>query len=175
MVRTESAGSGRADDVNATVVFNVIDRGQASIEDCMIAFLDASKVTSPMDPLANASEAVDATLSVGDAINDHSPIHNDVQRGSYSFYLNWPKWKDVNHILHVEAHSASPRIIYRELNYTISPQIGKLIRPNEFTYIRLRLLRDTDSAYALYKWAPDLNLSSLTWGPDKAFPPGSIP
>jgi hypothetical protein len=75
----------------------------------------------------------------------------------------------------VEAHSPSPRIGYQEVNYTIPPEIGKLVRPNEFTYVRLRLQRDTDSAYALYQWGPDLQLGSITWGPEKPFPAGSIP
>jgi hypothetical protein len=166
---------GRLDDVNATVVFSVVDRGESPIEDCMIAFLDAAKVSDPTDPLALPGEAVDATLSVAKAINDHSPIHNNVQRGSYSFYLNWPAWKDIDHVVHVEAHSPSPRIVYQELNYAIAPEIGKLIRPNEFTYVSLRLLRDADPAYALYQWSADLNLGTITWGPDKPFPPGSLP
>jgi hypothetical protein len=165
----------RADKVNATVVFSLFDRGRHPVEDCMIAFLDAAKLTDPHDPMADSDEAVDATTSVSKAINAHSPIHNDVQRASYSFYLNWGRWKDVDHVIHVEAHSPSPRVTYRELNYRIPGDLGKLVRPNEFTYVRLRLDRDTDSAYALYPWTPELDLPGTKWGPDTDFPAGFIP
>ncbi len=165
----------RADKVNATVVFSLFDRGGRSVDDSMIAFLDVGKITDPADPMSDRDEAIAATTSVSPAIIAHSPIHNDVQRGSYSFYVNWAKWKDIHHMVHVEAHSPSRRVTYRELNYTIPPEIGRLVRPNEFTYVRLRLDRDTDSAYALYPFDPALDLSKLGWTADGDFPPGSIP
>jgi hypothetical protein len=166
---------GRADKVNATVVFSIFDRGGLAVDDCMIAFLDASKVRDPHAPLADPGQAVAATNAVSPSIHPHSPIHNDVQRASYSFHLNWAKWKDVDHVLHVEAHSPSRRVTYRELNYTIPPAIGKLVRPNEFTYVRLRLDRNTESAYALYPFASTLELEKMTWRPDGDFPKGFIP
>jgi hypothetical protein len=168
----------RADKVNATVVFSIFDRGGQAVDDCMIAFFDAAKVSDPTHPMDDAGEAVDAMSSVSPAVLPHSPIHNDVERASYSFHLNWPKWKDVDHVVHVEAHSPSRRVTYRELNYTIPPEIGKLVRPNEVTYVRLRLDRDTDSAYALYPFDPrdaNLDLATFTWRPDGDFPPGFIP
>ncbi|GAC1414634.1 MAG: hypothetical protein NVSMB5_02840 [Candidatus Velthaea sp.] len=172
---TDPDGVARPDKVNATVVFSVFDRGGESVDDCMIAFLDSAKISDPNDPLANQAEAVDATRSVSPSINPHSPIHNNVQTASYSFYLNWANWKDVDHLVHVEAHSPSARVTYRDLNYRIPPEIGKLVRPNEFTYVRLRLDRDTDSAYALYPWTSQLDLPSMGWKPDGDFPPGFIP
>jgi hypothetical protein len=126
-------------------------------------------------PMENPNEAAEATLSVSHAIQPHSPIHNNVQRASYSFYLNWEKWKGVDHLVHVEAHSSSPRIAYQDLNYRIPPDIGKLITPNQFTYVRLCLPRNTDAAYALYQWDPTLQLSAMTWDADTAFPPGNLP
>lgn len=163
---------GRAGDVDATVVFNLVDRGGQAVEDCMIAFLDAAQVKDAQRPLADRAAALVATNAVSSAVNPHSPIHNDVQRGSYSFYLNWPRWKDVDHLVHVEAHSPSRRIVYRDLDYRVPPAIGKLILPNAFTYVNLRLDRDTDTAYALFGWTPalDPNLPQMVWGPDTPFP-----
>ena len=165
----------RADKVNATVVFSIFDRGGRAVEDSMIAFLDTDKVSDPGDPLFDLSEAVAATTSVSPAIMPHSPIHNDVQRASYSFYVNWAKWKDIDHMLHVEAHSPSRRVTYRDLNYTVFRRDRPVVHPNEFTYVRLRLDRDTESAYALYPYAPDLDLEKFEWKPDGDFPPGYIP
>lgn len=172
---TDPDGVVRSDKVNATVVFSLFDRGGRAVDDCMIAFLDAAQVTDRQHPVVDPSEAVAATNAVSPAINKHSPIHNDVQRGSYSFYVNWARWKDVDHVIHVEAHSPSRRVRYRERDYPIPPEIGKLVRPNEFTYVRLRLERDTESAYALYPWGPGLDLANMTWKPDGDFPGGFIP
>ena len=168
----------RADDVDSTVVFSIVDRGGQAVEDCMIAFLDAAQVADAARPLTDRASALVATNAASSAVNAHSPIHNDVQRGSYSFYLNWPRWKDVDHLVHVEAHSPSRRITYRDLDYRIPPAIGKLILPNQFTYVNLRLDRDTETAYALFGWTPalDPDLAQMTWGPDTPFPTeGRIP
>jgi hypothetical protein len=172
-----SASADKKDDVNATIVFNLVDRGLQPIADCMIAFLDSSAVSDPANPLADAQEAKAATNAVSSAINDHSPIHNNVQLGSYSFYINWPKWEPVNHLLHIEAHSPGARIGYKPIDYQIPPEIGKLVCPNEFTYVKLTLESDTEGAYALYGYGPTLEpLSATTWQPDQPFPmPGQIP
>lgn len=164
--------AGRADDVDATVVFSVSDRGERPVDDCMIAFLDAAHVSDAARPLLDRAAALAATAAVSPAVNAHSPIHNDVQRGSYSFYLNWPRWKDADHLVHIEAHSPSARITYRDVDYRIAPEIGKLILPNQFTYVRVRLERDTDTAYALFGWTPalDPDLAQMVWGPDTPFP-----
>lgn len=169
---------GRDGDVNATVVFSVFDRGGQAVDDCMIAFLDTARLTNAARPLDDRAAALAATAAVSPAVLAHSPIHNDVQRGSYSFYLNWPSWENADHLVHVEAHSPSRRITYHDLDYRVSPEIGKLVLPNQVTYVRLRLDRDTENAYALFGWTPtlDADLGRMTWGPDAPFPSqGRIP
>ena len=164
-----TADSARVNDVDSTVVFSIFDRGLEAVEDCMIAFLDLEQV-STVAPLSDRPVAVSAMRSVSGAINLHSHIHNDVQRASYSFYVNWPKWRTKNHLIHIEAHSASPRVNYQDLDYQIPPAIGSLVRPNEFTYVRVHMDRNSDDAYALYRWTEDLNLPGMTWNVDTKFP-----
>ncbi len=161
--------NGRAKDIDSTVVFSLYDRGLAPVDDCMIAFLDQAQVNAAA-PLSDSAAASAAMRSVSASINPHSPIHNDVQRASYSFYINWPKWRETNHLIHIEAHSSSPRIHYQEIDYQVPPEIGSLVRANEFTYVRVHMDRNSDDAYALYRWADSLKLADLTWSVDTDFP-----
>lgn len=70
----------KQDATNATVVFSVSDRASHPVEDCFIGFMDqATAATNPVASLATSLKA----------LNPHSPIQNDVERGSYSFYLDW--------------------------------------------------------------------------------------
>jgi hypothetical protein len=159
---------------NSTVVFSLFDRGDEPIGDCMIAFWDVAQLQGDLtldDARRNAMVA--AMQSSSDALVDatHAPIHNALQRASYSFYLHADRWLAKDHVVHIEAHSPSPLVVYRDVNYRPSPDIGHLVRPNEFTYVRIALDRNTDNAYALYEWAPGLDLASMRWMP---FPPGSL-
>ncbi len=188
---------------NSTVVFDLRNQFGVSIDDCMIAFWDEADIQGdPRDiqlaaqrtalpdyvpPAAETPEeqairesVITASLSSSDAILPHSPIHNDVARGSYSFYLNYPTWVGDgtrHHAVYIEAVSDSPFILYQPTIYRPSVDINRLIQPNQFTYANVTLNRNPDSEYALYRWAPTLTaqlLEAAVWPP---FPdlPGRVP
>jgi hypothetical protein len=181
-------GVANVEKTNATLVFNVTDRSGAGIEDCMIAFWDQAVLpdpnagalrdlppTRPVDiitpdaPETPEEEAfrlsvIDATLKSADAILDNSPIHNNVERGSYSFYINQPKWRGADgtrrHAVYIEALSDSPYIGYKPIVYQTTDADSMLVRPNEFTYIFVTLDRDTDQMFAAYTWQQAFDLPS---------------
>jgi len=143
-------------DANATLVFVLIDRGGHSIDDCFIGFLDEQTAgTNDVQALATSSAS----------ILPHSPIQNNVAMGSYSFYLNWSRYSPVKHQVHIEAHSPSVLITYKPVDYQPSPDVGRLIEPNQFTYVKVKLDRDTDQVYVLYDLDLIPNLSAMTWMP----------
>lgn len=154
----------KADDANATLVFSLRDRSGQSVEDCFIGFLDST-----------AADDVTAYTNASPAVNKHSPVHNDVQRGSYSFYLNWPKYHDIEHRVHIEAHSSSPYIKYNTVDYTPSAETSKMIQPNEFTYVDVTMERDAFATFAVYGWTPGADLSKIAWNPMPFPPEGQIP
>jgi hypothetical protein len=150
------------DATNGTLVFSVSDRAGHPVQDCFIGFLDQQTAsTNVVASLATSSQA----------IIPHSPIHNNVERGSYSFYLSWPKYSLVNHLLHIEAQSGSPYITFKPVDYSPSASVAKMIQPNEFTYVIIKLDRDAYETYALYECGATLDLTTK-WMP---FPPGQIP
>jgi len=151
---TNAWTAAHADDANATLVFNLADHGGRSIEDCFIGFLDVQT--------ANAN-IVQALAMSSEAILPHSPIHNDVALGSYSFYLNWAKYRLVQHQVHIEPHSASQWITYKPVDYQPTAEVGKLINPNQFTYVKVKMNRDTDQVYALYDLASTPDLQAVSW------------
>jgi hypothetical protein len=152
--------------VNATAVFNVTDRSGAPIEDCVIVFLDKTKAAN--DRIAAQSSASQAAVP-----GTPFPIQNNVELASYSFYLNYDAYMPSSpHMIHIEAHNPSPLITYNVVDYDTplpnDPNVH-LIRPNEFTYVKVMLRRDADASYALYQWGPHLDLTN--WLP---FPTGGL-
>lgn len=143
---------------NATLVFSLFERDGRPIDDCFIGILDKGRAADPASALASG----------GSCILPHSPIHNDVQRASYSFYLNYAAYLTSSpHLYHIEAHSGSELIAYKPVDYEVAAasRFEHLIFPNEFTYVRVELERDAADVYALYRWTPGLDLASLTWMP----------
>lgn len=138
-----------ADSTNATLLFSVSDRAGHPVKDCFIGFLDQATAGT------NAVQALGASSA---AIIAHSPIQNNSERGSYSFYLNWPKYKIVDHVIHIEAQSGSPYIAYKAVDYKPSADVEKMIQPNEFTYVVIKIDRDAYQTYALYQWGGPLDL-----------------
>ena len=196
--------NGNPNDANSTVVFGLKDQVGRPIADCMIAFWDEQdiqgdprNVTLPasrpqtadfVPPAAETpaeaamrQQVIDASLSSSQAILDHSPIHNDVAVGSYSFYLNYPKWcgpdGQRHHAVYIEAVSESQYIDYRATIYRPSVDINRLIQPNQFTYVRVTLSRNSDDEYAMYKWEPALDAAARTAAVWRPFPtlPSSVP
>ena len=143
---------------NSTLVFSLFDRGGRPIDDCFIGIFDQGK----------AANAVDAMNSASHCVLPHSPIQNDAERGSYSFYLNYKAYLDSSpHVYHIEARSGSDLVGYTPIDYVVesSTDLQHLISPNEFTYVRVEMPRNTDNTYALYRWDPTLALSTLHWMP----------
>jgi hypothetical protein len=153
--RTDAWTKSNPKNANATAVFSLFDRSGTPIPDCFIGFMDRQKVAAGQTEALTASSA---------AIID-KPIHNDVQRASYAFYINWELYKDIDHLIHIEAHSGSPLVRYAVLDYAPTPAIGKLVEPNQFTYVRVQLNRNTDDVYQLYHWIPDDDLNKYFWPP----------
>ncbi len=158
-------GVANPDKQNATVVFDVRDRGGEAVDDCVIAFWDEKELAG--DPRAivlgnpaMAQQVAEAMRSSSGAVNQHSPMHNDVQRSAYSFYLNFPKWSAAEHAVYVEAHSESNVVDYVPVVLRPPHDLGrKLVQPNEFTYVKLTLTREPDHAYTFYGWQPDFSLT----------------
>ncbi len=108
--------TGQPEDANSTVVFGLKRSGGPSdrrLHDRILGRARDSKATRtditlppsrpssgdyvppPAETPAEAAmrqQVIDASLNSSDAILGNSPIHNDVAVGSYSFYLNYPKW-----------------------------------------------------------------------------------
>ena len=123
---------------------------------------------------------VAASLSSSDTILDHSPIHNNVAIGSYSFYVSYPKWVGDgtrHHAIYIEAVSDSQYIEYKPTIYRPSVDINRLIQPNQFTYVRVTLNRNPDNEYAIYTWSPDLDAAAREAASWRPFPtlPGRVP
>lgn len=187
----------KADDENSTVVFNLCDQAGAPIGDCMIAFWNEDDITGdprnvmlpPTRPstgdfappaaetpaeAAVRQEVITASLNSSDAIISNSPIHNAVDLGSYSFYVNYPKWVGDgtrHHAIYIEAVSDSQYIEYKPTIYRPSQDIERLIQPNQFTYVRVSLNRNPYDEYAFYQWAPALDPQARAAAVWRPFPP----
>jgi hypothetical protein len=141
--------------VASTLVFHLADRANRPINDSFIVLQDSA---------TNAS-AVSTSL-IG------RPIQNKVIGASVSFYVNESVFQNTSpHVVTVHANSGSDEIDYVDLTYTVSPGVGRLVSPNETTYVFVRMNRDTKNTYMLYNYDPNLP-TTPPWPP---FPPGSIP
>ena len=204
MAQNVTWATGQPNDANSTVVFGLKDQAGRPIDDCMIAFWDEQAIEGdPQDitlppsrpssgdyvpppdetpaEAAMRQQVITASLNSSDAILGNSPIHNDVAVGSYSFYLNYPKWcgpdGQRHHAIYIEAVSDSQYIEYRPTIYRPSVDINRLIQPNQFTYVRVTLNRNPDNEYAMYTWSSTLDpdaRAAVVWRP---FPtlPSSVP
>jgi len=174
--RATNPGPGTAD-INATVVFDMRDESGRPIDDCLIAIMDASKLTDPSHASAStvqaAADALDASNSVSAAIIAHSPIHNDVAVGSYSFYIDYDTYVTTSpHFFHAEAAVPSQWIGFVPLTFTQPPTLTHAIAPNEVTYLRLTMSRAVEQAYAAYSVPFD---PATTWSPMPFPTPGQVP
>jgi pimeloyl-ACP methyl ester carboxylesterase len=148
------------DSANATIVFSVHDRGGGPISDCFIGLLDAQQpglnVAVPTD---NQNALVKAMLAVTPSIQD-----NNTERGSYSFYVNVPKFYDVSlHLVTVQAQNDSTCVTYGPLNFTVDhATVEHLLFANQFTYIDLALPRNADESFALFATQP---IDTTAWPP----------
>jgi hypothetical protein len=168
------AQSGSPSNVNATAVFTIRDESGRSIQDCVIAVLDQQALAAE-NAAAPAADGlvVTAANNVSDAIMPHSPIQNNVQLGSYSFYFDYNAYLQSSpHAFHIEAALPTQLVNFIPLTFTQPPSLQHAIAANEFTYIALTMKRDTSQTYAVYQYGPGLNLAGTTWLPFPA--PGRI-
>jgi hypothetical protein len=137
--------------LNSTIVFNVHDRGGRSVEDCFIGLMDADMPGVDADtPEIPKNILVEALLRVGSTLEHHSPIHNDVQRGSYSFYVNTDKFNTMHHRITIQAAAPGDCVPYEPIDYERPREDDRMVLPNEFTYVDITIGRDPSAAYALY-------------------------
>lgn len=156
---------GHQDAANATIVFDIHDAGGIPVSDCFIGLLDADQpglnVKLPTD---NQTALVRSLLSIAPALQPNQPIHNDTERGSYSFYVNVPQfYTSTSHVVTVEARNDSSLVTYGPLNFTVDhATVEHLLFANQFTYVDLSLPRNAENAFALYGTAP---IDPTPWPP----------
>jgi len=156
--------AGAPDEANSTVAFSLHDQTGVSIKDCYIGFLDASVpgLDATM-PEADKGPLISALSAVSGAILHRQPLHNNVQRGSYSFYVNTAKFDAIQtHVITVSASLSTDLVTYGPLNFTVDHTlVERMIFPNQFTYVDITLPRIATEAFAIYDmtpWPPDLTL-----------------
>jgi hypothetical protein len=162
--------------VNSTGVFTIRDESGRSIQDCVIVVLDQAALGGPnnvVDPNA-VNRRITATNNVSESIMPHSPIQNNVEQGSYSFYFDYNKYLESSpHWFHVEA--ALPGLVsFIPMTFTQPANIDHTLYPNEFTYVSLSMKRDTSQTYAIYDFLPSLNLLGTSWLPMPFPAPGRL-
>lgn len=160
--------------IKSTALFTVRQRNGKTIDDCVIAFLDKTQVDDAQNGASNGqvSCAVAAANAVSKALMPYSPIQNNVQRGSYSFFIDYDEYlKTSPHWFHIEATSSTELVQYKALDFTQPPTLTHAISPNEFTYVTLTMSRDADSAYAVYDYPLTPEILAASWMP---FPDGQI-
>ncbi len=141
--------------VASTLIFHLSDRAGRPIDDSFIVLKDTA---------SNAANVSSSLIG--------RPIQNKVIGASVSFYVNQPAFHATGpHVVTVHANSGSTEIDYVDLTYTVSPDVGKLVLPNQTTYVFVCMNRDTTNTYQLYNYGADLP-TTPPWPP---FPPGSIP
>ena len=173
--RTQKWYQANSENANSTAIFSLSDQGGMQIDDCMIAILDKDQLGDPQN--ATAAETAAARAAAMHAVSPcvlGSPIQNDVQRGSYAFYLNYDKYVATSpHWFHIEVSSLGEdvtRYRYIPLTFTQPTSLAHTIAPNECTYVTMSLERQSDQAYSVYSFQPDLDLPSMTWLPPFPFP-----
>jgi len=151
-----------AQDANSTLLFALTDRSDSQISDCMISIMD--QATMGTDPTtvdltpANASTIATAMNNASKSVLPHSPMQNDVQKGSYAFYLNFSDYVSSSpHWYSIEISGASGMgrydYPYPILLFTQPPSMTHTIAVNECTYVRLTVGKNSNSAYGVYEVA----------------------
>jgi hypothetical protein len=177
--KRQARGPADPSDINSTLVFTMHDEGGRSIDDCLIAILNQSQLGAAANATGSnpgaAAAHVAAANAVSSAIIAHSPIQNDVERGSYSFYIDYDTYVETSpHVFHGEAALPTQLVAFLPLTFTQPESLPHAIAPNECTYVSLTMKRDADQMYAAYGFGPGLNLGT-TWQPMPFPPDGQIP
>lgn len=163
---------GRPDDADSTLVFNLLDRSGSSINDCMIAILNQQTLEdrANLTEEGNLDRLTASMNAVSGCVLPHSPIQNDAQCGSYTFYLKFAEYiKTSRHWYHIDF--GPPPMLgehgypYGEMLFTHSPNLTHTISPNESTYVRISLGRQSNDAYGVYALASQPPPDQVTFPP----------
>jgi hypothetical protein len=174
--QAEAWSASHVPDANATTIFTLLDRSGVSIGDCMIAFLTKAALGAPSNAEefdgAAAQARAAAMQAASGALLSHSPIQNDVETGSYEFYLNFDCYaKSSPHWFHVTfgapATMGRDTYPYAEMLFSQPANLAYAIAPNETTYVHLAVGRTSDEAYAIWRWDPNLNLDTTQVPPNE--------
>ena len=152
---------------NSTIVFRVRDWGGHTVDDCYIGLLDGSNMDASQ-PMA-AESFVERLLSMSDSLASRQPIHNDVARGSYTFYVNTDGFNAVHHLITIAATEVGLCVPFVPVAYEYVPQADgvRLVNANEVTYVDVEIWRDPSQSYAMYENVPRPE-NEAAWRP---FPP----
>ncbi len=147
--RTAQWTAQHPDETNAMIVFRLRDEALRPIPDHLVLIVD---------------QAGDAS-AVSSALEPHQPIQNAEEPSSVSFYVNHGRFTATSpHVLHLEARSGSRFIDYRDIDYPVDGALATLVRPNETTYVDVRLARGVDATYAVVPYDPTRDVTR-TWPP----------
>ena len=166
--RAKVTSSGEPSQINSTAVFSLQDESGRAIPDCVIAFLNQSQLgaVSNADGGGDTVALAAAVNAVSNSIMPHSPIQNNVERASYSFYVDYDTYTTTSpHWFHVEATLPGQLIAFQSLTFTQPEELTHTVSPNEFTYLALTMKRQTDSSFAVYGFTPTLDLAGTKWLP----------
>ncbi len=132
----------------------------------MIVFHLADEAGRPIgDNLIVLADAADNATALSDSLQKHQPIQNASDGSAVSFYLKQRLFIGLRpHSVHIEARSGSPIVDYHDIDYAISPDLAALVRPNETTYVEVRLNRNVAGTYRLVPYSPELDLEKQ-WPP----------
>jgi len=147
--RTQTWIDGHPDDCSSMIVFHLTDEAGHPIGDNLIILADAA---------GNATE-------LSNSLQKHQPIQNASNGSAVSFYLKYRSFIGLQpHSVHIEARSGSPIVDYHDINYTLGPDLAALVRPNETTYVEVRLNRNAAGTYKLVPYSAGLDLERQ-WPP----------
>jgi hypothetical protein len=146
-------GSGINPQANATIVVSLSDDEGTPIRDSLILIKD------------DAGNIKTVSLS----LEPHQPMYNQSSPATMSFYVNADQWLGIHpHRVSVEVTSGTTFAKYSPIeDQPISNETFHVIEPNQFTYVDLRVRRDTSGSYMLYS-ADD---QAITAKVDTAYPP----
>ncbi|HYM69488.1 MAG TPA: hypothetical protein VEZ44_07830 [bacterium] len=136
-------------EANAMIVFRVRDGGDRPVPDNLVLLGDQQGHAS----------------AVSDALEPHQPIQNEAEPSSVAFYVNYGRFMATSpHVVHIEARSGSRFIDYRDVDYPVAGALAALVRPNETTYVDVRVARGVDETYSVVTYDPNRDVTR-TWPP----------
>jgi len=141
--RTRTAGPGgwnasNPSQCNSTILFSLQHPGGRKVEDSLILIKDST-------PDENQ-----ALAHIGASIKPRQPIQNVTTLSSISFYVNYPQFSATYpHTVQIQINSGCDEIIYPLLQYAVGAGEIGCVQPNEFTYVKVILERESVGTYEI--------------------------